>query len=175
MDIGKHSWGEVYFILCVYWRCWIQPNLISLHGLPLPRPSQAHAHIVASFLLKKNLGWKEYWQTMTLPYMVMEWKNYSIAHEQLLPGKYRACIHDKEWHSGGIPQHSEEKKDVHVPNGQSKPDLSPGLPVTLEMTYAGHYTEQIGPFSWPSSDTRDDICWALYRANRTFPLAFQWH
>ena len=33
----------------------IQPTLICLHGLPLPRSSQAHVHIIASFLLRNNL------------------------------------------------------------------------------------------------------------------------
>ena len=32
----------------------IQPNLIRFHGLPRPRPSQTHVHIIASFLLEKN-------------------------------------------------------------------------------------------------------------------------
>ena len=67
--------------------------------------------------------------------IVMEGKNDSITHEQLLPGKYIAYVYDKEWHSGCILQHSEENNDVQV--------------------FFMNRSEQTGNFSQPSSDTGD--------------------
>ena len=81
--------------------------------------------------------------------MVKEGKNDSTTHEQLLPGKYIACVYDKEWHSSCVLQHSKENNDVQVlfmkrseQTGFPPPPPPPsGLPVTLEMTNAGHYIE----------------------------------
>ena len=83
----------------------IQPNLISLPGLPAKTLSDTgphHCFIVAGREPKRKRIAADADSTM-----VMEGKRLH-THEQLLPGKYIARVCDKERHSGCILQNSEE-------------------------------------------------------------------
>ena len=61
--------------------------------------------------------------------------------DQLQPGKYIACIYDREWYVGNIVQHSQEHHDVLV-------DF---------MKHSGK-----GLLSWPSA-AKKDCCWVPFQ------------
>ncbi|XP_048845329.1 uncharacterized protein LOC125716737 isoform X3 [Brienomyrus brachyistius] len=64
--------------------------------------------------------------------------NDEVKEDQLLPGKYVACLYDRKWYVGCILEYSQEEHDVKV-------------------DFMKH-SESSGLFSWPSENRRDK-CW----------------
>ena len=65
----------------------------------------------------------------------------SHHHDKLQPGKYVACIYDKEWYVGSIVERSDEQNDV----------LIDGMKLSSTRL-----------LSWPSV-SRKDQCWVQFQ------------